>query len=130
MEKPPNIGFMAKDFDGNLHVKNQKNNFDELIKQARQRKAVVTQEAPEAEGDGTATSREDGTTTSAQASVADVPREDTTTALSDGQQAPVATTDSLKPSTAEIGASPSKKNLGLQNDPFSTGEPVTGRFFV
>ena len=130
MEKPPNIGFMAKDFDGDLHVKNQKNNFDELIKQARQRKAAVAQKEPEADGDGTATLSADGAVTSAKASTADAPREDTTTALSDGHQVPVATTDSLNPSTAGIEASPPKNNLELQDDPFSIGEPATGRFFV
>ncbi|KIX92385.1 uncharacterized protein Z520_11859 [Fonsecaea multimorphosa CBS 102226] len=39
LEKSSNTGFMAKDFDRERHVKTQKSNFDDLIRQARARKA-------------------------------------------------------------------------------------------
>jgi len=40
IEKGPS-GFMAKDFDREAHVKAQKSNFDELIRQARQKRAAA-----------------------------------------------------------------------------------------
>ncbi|KIX08751.1 DNA repair protein rad18 [Rhinocladiella mackenziei CBS 650.93] len=45
MDKVATSGFMAKDFDRELHVKTQKSNFDDLIKLARQKKTVVTDKA-------------------------------------------------------------------------------------
>lgn len=39
-DKAVTAGFMAKDFDRDRHVKTQKTNFDNLIKQARQKKAT------------------------------------------------------------------------------------------
>lgn len=47
MEKPPNTGFMAKDFDRDSHVRSQKNNFDELIKKARERVTATREKAQE-----------------------------------------------------------------------------------
>lgn len=44
-DKSSNSGFMAKDFDRERHVKIQKNNFDELIKQARKRPVAAVDEA-------------------------------------------------------------------------------------
>ncbi|EXJ84024.1 hypothetical protein A1O3_04691 [Capronia epimyces CBS 606.96] len=41
-EKTGTSGFMAKDFDSGNYVKNQKSNFDDLIRQARQKRALAS----------------------------------------------------------------------------------------
>ena len=44
LERPTtNSGFMAKEFDRDRHVRNQKGNFDDLIRQARERARVSAQ---------------------------------------------------------------------------------------
>ncbi|OAP62597.1 hypothetical protein AYL99_01824 [Fonsecaea erecta] len=54
LEKSSNTGFMAKDFDRERHVKTQKSNFDELIRQARSRKSKASEEeTPSAAGNPT-----------------------------------------------------------------------------
>ncbi|KAJ4505125.1 E3 ubiquitin-protein ligase rad18 [Exophiala dermatitidis] len=52
-------GFMAKDFDRDNYVKNQKNNFDDLIKQARQRRAVASDRPPPTADNGTPSAAEE-----------------------------------------------------------------------
>lgn len=42
----PSSGFMAKDFDREGHVKKQKDSFDDLIRQARQKRQVQNQAQP------------------------------------------------------------------------------------
>ncbi|KAH0847568.1 Postreplication repair E3 ubiquitin-protein ligase rad18 [Fonsecaea pedrosoi] len=44
LDRSSTTGFMAKDFDREHHVKSQKSNFDDLIRQARARKPKVPEE--------------------------------------------------------------------------------------
>ena len=48
LERPiTNTGFMAKEFDRDRHIQNQRGNFDELIRQARERAKVKAQSSEE-----------------------------------------------------------------------------------
>lgn len=51
-DKAGTAGFMAKDFDRDNYVKNQKTNFDDLIKQAREKRAAASsQPSPATNGE-------------------------------------------------------------------------------
>jgi E3 ubiquitin-protein ligase RAD18 len=59
-DKTGTSGFMAKDFDRDHHVKIQKSNFDELIMQAREKRAIASNKPPPTTEEGTSLSSERG----------------------------------------------------------------------
>ncbi len=71
LERPTtNTGFMAKDFDRDRHVRKQKDNFDDLIRQARERANV---KATEPEEKSTSSNADKDTIPQATSAVPDEP---------------------------------------------------------
>lgn len=65
VDRVSSSGFMAKDFDRELHVKSQKSNFDGLIQQARER-VVAAKQASTAAKDGTSVTLQSESTSESQ----------------------------------------------------------------
>ncbi|KAJ9635008.1 E3 ubiquitin-protein ligase rad18 [Knufia peltigerae] len=150
MEKPPNIGFMAKDFDRDLHVKSQKNNFDDLIKKARQKVTAVTEKGQDTVLNGAAPA-----VSTSESGPVSVPGEiDTAAAIAVQQPNPepepagsVATASGTPDqqqdqdekfantgppsSLAEAPTLPKQDSRGVQMDSLEVDQhPSTGRFFT
>ncbi|KIW21505.1 DNA repair protein rad18 [Exophiala spinifera] len=148
MEKPPNTGFMSKDFDRDSHVKSQKSNFDELIKQARQRVSATKEKAPEtapngavplvtASGPGSVSVPAEGDPAAAASlhqlvESEQVPADSEVVMFGNAeqQQDPDAKATGLSKSLNEASEPPEEGGLEVRMDPLEVVQkPATGRFF-
>ncbi|KAK4939209.1 E3 ubiquitin-protein ligase rad18 [Elasticomyces elasticus] len=127
MDRAPNTGFMAKEFDRDQHVRAQKSNFDDLIQQARQRRAAATPQATEmADTDSRDGQVQEGSTTEPKATAAS---EVLGAVLTDRVQNQTETGSDPRPSTAEATSSYLHDDLGLHNFEVGTHPIVTASPF-
>lgn len=127
MDRTPNSGFMAKEFDRDRHVKAQKSNFDDLIQKARQRRAAAMPKTSETTGTHSRDGLEHEGSTSVAKATEEAPVVDGLgMVLTQNEQDQTGAALNSLPPSAESASLYLHDGVGLQNQPPSTDPAMNG----